>query len=100
MSRKEKHYSLGDQLLVVITVVVVVIVIITVVVVVIVIITVVVTVVVYYCCCFYCCCLLLLLFRNVPYDADEEELNGFMERFGHVRYCRLVQGGITGMCRG
>ena len=38
--------------------------------------------------------------RNVPHDADEEELGQTMERFGQVRYCRLVMNEISATCRG
>ncbi len=43
---------------------------------------------------------IIIVCRNVPHDADEEELGQIMERFGQVRYCRLVMNEISATCRG
>ena len=46
------------------------------------------------------CCCVMLVFRNVPFDCEEEDIEELFAQFGEIVYCKQVINPDTGVPKG
>ena len=45
-------------------------------------------------------CIIIVIFRNLPFDAEEEDVEELFSQFGDMNYCRIVRDPNTDFSRG